>query len=564
MKVEYDKDLHPEVSQEEYEDGISPDNYEIKAEVEIPDAAPAVVVHDSWDGGASIDSKLNIKTFDFKEKYTPFSQSLEFFSWVNIVLGKQDNISPKTHYMIIDHMLKQGRRKEALCHRGFGKSEIISKFLPLYVAYKGSLPGFGKVENLVLFSATISQAEEHLMNMRIEYENNEELQKVLTLVDTKRIKPKNNQLVFDSVDGNRIYIQAKGAGESMRGTKKGKSRPQLLIFDDVMTDEILTSDVARKKLHSWFFSTVTGAVDISHYKYLVIGTPMTEGDLLGQMRVANNWETVEIPVAEEFPVPKENIVSSWPDRFTQEEIWDKYQEHKQMGAESEFYREYMLQVVSDDVRLFKKNMFRYYDYNELKDKFPGMLFFTSMDLAVSRKQSADYTAILTIGVDSSKNWFVVKANHGRWDPTKTLDILFEHVKMYAPLAVGVENAALQQVLDHFMNERMIRENTFFNIVKLKSNSAIKKEVRISGLHPRFSLGKVWFNKRETATKVELEHELSMMTREACLAQHDDVADCLANFTDEDFVFYPGDSMGSEIQGAVDELNFDDYKDSTIF
>ena len=432
------------------------------------------------------------------------------------------------------------------------------------MAYKGELPGFGKVENLVLFSATISQAEEHLMNMRIEYENNDELQKVLTLVDNKRIKPKNNQLVFDSVYGNRIYIQAKGAGESMRGTKKGKTRPQLLIFDDVMTDEILTSEVARKKLHSWFFSTVTGAVDIAHYKYLVIGTPMTEADLLGQMRVAPNWDTIEIPVAQEFPVPKEDIVSSWPDRFTPHEIWDKYQEHKQMGAESEFYREYMLQVISDDVRLFKKNMFKYFNYKELKEKFPNMLFFTSMDLAVSRKQSADYTAIITIGVDSDKNWFVVKADHGRFDPTKTLDILFNHVRMYGPLGVGVENAALQQVLDHFMNERMVRENTFFNVVRLKGNSAIKKEIRIAGLHPRFSLGKVWFNKRDSATKVELEHELNMMTREACLAQHDDVADCLANFTDEDFVFYPGESMGSEIQKSVDDFDLDDYHDSTVF
>ena len=524
---------------------------------------PTPTVH-NWDGGVSIDTISNITTYDFTKKYAPLAASLEFFSWTNLILGKQDNKTPKTHHMVIDHMFKAGRRKEALCHRGFGKSEIISKFLPIFVAYKGVLPGFGKVENLVLFSATISQAEEHLMNMRIEYENNEELQKILTLVDNKRIKPKNNQLVFDSVYGNRIYIQAKGAGESMRGTKKGKSRPQLLIFDDVMTDEILTSEVARKKLHSWFFSTVTGAVDISHYKYLVIGTPMTEADLLGLMRTASNWDTLEIPVAQEFPVPKEDIISSWPDRFTKEEIQDKYEEHKSMGAESEFYREYMLQVISDDVRLFKKSMFRYFEYDDLKKKFPSMLFFTSIDLAVSRKQSADYTAIITIGVDKDKNWFIVKADHGRFDPTQTLDILFNHVRAFAPLGVGVENAALQQVLDHFMNERMIRENTFFNVIRLKGNSSIKKEVRIAGLHPRFSLGKVWFNKHDSATKVELEHELSMMTREACLAQHDDVADCLANFTDEDFVFYPGDGMGTEIESSVDDFDFDDYEDNTIF
>jgi phage terminase large subunit-like protein len=208
-------------------------------------------------------------------------------------------------------------------------------------------------------------------------------------------------------------------------------------------------------------------------------------------------------------------------------------------------------------------MFKYFDYDELKKKFPNMLFFTSMDLAVSRKQSADYTAIITIGVDNNKNWYVVQADYGRLNPTQTLDVLFKHVRKFSPLAVGAENAALQQVLDHFMQEKMVRENTFFTIQKLKGNSSIKKEIRIAGLHPRFNLGKIWFPKGDNQAIAELEHELMMMTKEACLAQHDDLADCLANFTDEDFVFYPGENMGTEIQDAVDEFDFDDYLDNCV-
>jgi hypothetical protein len=80
-------------------------------------------------------------------------------------------------------------------------------------------------------------------------------------------------LGIDSADDMKVFSsmnQAKGAGESMRGTKRGKDRPQLLVFDDILSDEILESEVQRKKLHTWFFSTVSNSVDITHFKYIMI------------------------------------------------------------------------------------------------------------------------------------------------------------------------------------------------------------------------------------------------------------------------------------------------------
>ena len=511
-----------------------------------------------------LDKEKNITRYDYACPYKPTQRSIEFFNFVNLIFGEQPNKTPKMHYMFVDHITSKWQLEQVLAHRGAAKSEIVSKFLPLFVAYKGGLPGFGKVENMIIFSDTISQAQEHLANLRMEYENSERLQQVLTLVETKTIKPKVDELVFENIEGNRIFIQAKGAGESMRGTKKGKTRPQLLIFDDILKDDILESEVVRKKLHTWFFSTVSNAVDITHFKYIMINTPMTESDIVGLARVSKAWHTLELPVAMDFNVPLNKMVTSWADRFTPKRVYEKFKEAQSMGAEGQFYREMMLEITNREMALFNMERIKKFHYEDLKPRFPQMLFYTAMDLAVSRKQSADYTAIITIAVDSEANWYVVRIDHGRYDMNETMRILFDkHIKKYNPMSIGLERAAHQQVFNDFMQQRMIREGIVKEIVPLKSNSIVSKEMRIATLVPVINTGKLFLaDTLRPDSERELRHELSMMTREACLAQHDDLADCLASFTEQGFVTYPGDYKGTEIVGE-DEIIYEEYSDNYL-
>jgi len=147
---------------------------------------------------------------------------------------------------------------------------------------------------------------------------------------------------------------------------------------------------------------------------------------------------------------------------------------------------------------------------------------------------------------------------------ETLDYLFDrHIKKYNPLRIGVERAAHQQVFNDFMTKRMIQEQVIKEIYPLKSNSQLAKEVRIATLVPVVSMGKMWIYKHNTPTKRELLHEMDMMTREACLAQHDDAVDCLASFTEQGFVTYPGEYRGTEV-GEGELYEMDDYSDNYYF
>lgn len=504
---------------------------------------------------------------DYRLPYKPQIDSIKFFSWTHTHIPSEQNITPKMHYQMFDELIGTDEQNvEALVHRGGAKSTVLTNHLPIYVAVNGCLDHFGVVHNLVIFSATIDQAIEQLRAIRDIWDNSEVLQEFLVLAKDKRgkvIADKVDYIALKNQNGHVIHIQAKGAGQQMRGTKKNGIRPQLCIFDDILPESILTSSNERTKLRSWFYSAVANAVDITHYKKIVVGTPMTDDDLLMMMSRSKTYKTVKFPVANKFPVPVEEIVSSWPDRFTPERIMAQFLEAKENGAEAEFYREMMLEVVNEDLRIFKDEYFKEYDYNVVSKNFAQMNFFTTMDLAVSKKTSGDFTVITTIGVNSEGHWFIVRIDVGKFDPTQTINILFEHVSEFKPIETRAEKAALQQVLDHFIEKKMEALNTYFFYQGLENNSSVSKEFRINALQPMMKMGRIHFprNKHEHAI-AELYYEMKGYIKTGKTTAHDDAVDCIANFLDPGFVIAPMADIGSEIDCiGNDDLgseSLDDY------
>lgn len=511
------------------------------------------------------DVEKNIYTMPYDEPYEIGNESKAFFSWLNILIPSQSNSTPKVHYKLIDHMMTRHKRQLAVCHRGMAKSTLVGEYLPLYIASLGSYPNFGKVDNLVIFSATIDQAQEHLANILDFYEKSPKLQTFLKLHTKGKKKPKVDEIWFTNVNGDEIVMQAIGAGQAMRGTKKGDTRPQLLIFDDIMTDDILTSELERKKLHSWFYSSVARAVDVNHFKFLVIGTPMTQDDLLWNMWQSEKWHTLLLPLVQDMFTDKEDIVSSWMDRFTPEIVWDDYMEAKSMGALGEYYREMLLQVTPQETRVFQDEWFHEISPEVFKKNMHNMNYYTTMDYAVSEKASSDYRCIITMAVDRDGVRYIVRINYGRWNPSETVDILFQHFRKFRPISFKAEKAALQQVLGHYIEKRMIEEGTYVMQDYLELNSKSSKHARIMSLQPLMKQGKIklikgWYE----AGKAELLYEMKGYTVEGGTTKHDDVVDTLANFNDPNFIL--------DTSSAVRTIEYEDntyivdemIADSTIF
>jgi hypothetical protein len=493
---------------------------------------------------------------DCIDGYVPKEESLKFFSWCNMMFGPDDNETPLMHYYLVDEILTGHGKFIGEMFRGSAKTTNLSHKMPLYVATMGKLPNFGNVKNAVLISDTFEQADTQLQSCMAYYNNSDVLQSFLTLV-----KRKEGMLLFENKDGHRFHISARGAGQSFRGTNYEGQRPQWIIGDDLQSDEILTNKDAPRKLIAWWVGTVLQAVDINRFKISVIGTPMIDGDLISLLMKSPEYNKVRFPVAQGFSLDPTKIKSNWADRFTPDKIISMYNDAKALGAEGEFFRELFLETANEETQIFKKDWFKKYSLKKMaKDKLKYN-FFTSMDLAVSRKEKADRTVIITIGVNADGHWFVAGIDVGRFNPSEVIDLLFKQVRRWKPLEVRAEKAALQQVLGHFIEERMMKENTHFLYNPLTLNTTTKKEVRIMGLQPKFKNRMVHFPEDEYQDEIILlEKEILGQTRETNTTGHDDIIDTLANFLDPDFIVKPSD-YDEKYYGEMQQLSL---IDSTVF
>jgi len=171
---------------------------------------------------------------DYTKPYKPNKESIDFLSWCNLNLIEEDNKTPRIHYEMLDLTLSSEDRVQVIVHRGGAKTTVLNTKLSLYVASLGYMPNMvnkdgeqQQIKNLMIFSASEEQAIGLLEEIVFMWENSEVLQQTLTL---EKATKKNAR--FRNEQGHVMYIQVKGSGQSLRGTKRAGKRPQLLLFDD--------------------------------------------------------------------------------------------------------------------------------------------------------------------------------------------------------------------------------------------------------------------------------------------------------------------------------------------
>lgn len=143
-----------------------------------------------------------------------------------------------------------------------------------------------------------------------------------------------------------------------------------------------------------------------------------------------------------------------------------------------------------------------------------------MDPAISMKQSADYTTIVTIGILRG-DVYILDIVRERMEPDRAINQLFEVVKMYNPARVGVESVAFQKMLIQEIRKHMETRGQSFVLEEIHPMG--EKEARISSiLHSPYITGKI-YHLHGSENVLELEDELLSFP----LGTHDDTIDALS-------------------------------------
>jgi predicted phage terminase large subunit-like protein len=289
-----------------------------------------------------------------------------------------------------DHDIK---RLEIIGFRGCAKSTMASLALVLWAALEHpDLYPF-----IIMLADTRSQASINAASVQHELRNNDLILKDYGHLKYKRIDDPRPEPTLESdedwqamncVLDNGVRILSRSRGQKIRGLKHRQHRPSLIIADDVEDLDWVRTQENRDKSDRWMRGNVLPSIDEANGRMVIIGNWLHTDGLMARLKNTGIFAVLEFPLLRDGP-GTEIERCTWRAKYpTQEAIDAKRNELGDIG----FRREMLLQVVPEEGQDVHPEDIHYYDDPPFDD---GNHLAHGVDLAISTKESADYTAIVS-------------------------------------------------------------------------------------------------------------------------------------------------------------------------
>jgi hypothetical protein len=351
-----------------------------------------------------------------------------------------------------------------------------------------------------------------------------------------------------------IKVICKGAGQKVRGLKFREQRPDLVLCDDLLNDELVETEERRAKIKRWFFGALVPCVAPGGV-LVVAGTLLHEADLMQELSESSEGWTVrrfEACALDGLEL-KEPVL--WPGPWSLKRLEDKRQMYVEKGEASLFYREYFNRIVSNESSPFHKEYFQYIAGQEMSDL--SVRNYLTVDPAYTIKKGSDLTVFCIVALSPENKWYVKALISGHWQIPRIVEQWFEVMRVYKPLAVGMQTQDWDRVFKPIMQDEMRRRNSHFGVKTLQTYSPIakglaNKEARIGRLSKYYATRSIWHVKDGIGIEA-LEHELLAFP----YSKHDDRSDALSMMVD--LAFPPQKKKEREIpewleHGSIDPLS----------
>lgn len=310
-------------------------------------------------------------------------------------------------------------------------------------------------------------------------------------------------------------------GFGMGGNLVSQHYDKIILDDIVNRDTISTREQIEKSI--LFLKDILDLLEPGG-ELIILGTRWHDQDLYGWIMDKDNdmlssFDVFMRPAFTGNLRDHTNFQALWPEKFTRNVLEKLYREK----GPYEFSAQYLNNPVPDDDAVFKRTWFHYYDETELRGR--PLNKFIAVDPAISLEKEADYTAIVTVGIDHFHNWYILDIFRDRVTPHQLIDQLYVAYERWHPIEIAIENVAFQKVLQYSLNEEGRKRRKYLPVVEVKPEQRTKDE-RIRGLQPLYANGVVLHHK-DLVYNDYLEDELSRFPR----GQHDDIIDALSYLKD---------------------------------
>lgn len=272
--------------------------------------------------------------------------------------------------------------------RGSAKSTILEAFALWSLINK-------KHNFIIYIRSTIDDAKMSLANIRNRIEENEELQQDFNIVlDDQKAHGFREKWSESQITVGNCTIMARSRGQKIRGKKFKKARIDLIIGDDLEDVKDADTKEKREATRKWFFAEVLPAtkqgVLADNVKVVLLGNLVHKDCLIKHLAKSKTVKVLE------FWLYDKNGEITWKGLYPDEEAVQKEKAKVMIAGEGLgpviWAREYLGKEVDSEDMVIRLEDIQYYpdEYLQRRALSAGV----GVDLAISKKQTADFTAMV--------------------------------------------------------------------------------------------------------------------------------------------------------------------------
>ena len=268
--------------------------------------------------------------------------------------------------------------------RGSAKSTLITTSYVLW-----SILGVQQKKFIVICGQTDQKARQYLMNIKNELLNNELLKRDLGPFEEEKNSLGNaTALIIKKLN---VKIMISSVQQSIRGMKHGEHRPDLIILDDIEDSDSVNTREGRNKTFSWLTGEVIPAGS-ENTRIIAVGNLLHEDSLLKRLKkkIENGEMKRMNGIYREYPIIDNQGNPLWLGKYPTLEHIEA--EREKTMDDTAWFREYLLKIISTSERVVFPEWIQF--YKEIPSS--GLRTISiGIDVAVSEKETADYTAMVT-------------------------------------------------------------------------------------------------------------------------------------------------------------------------
>ena len=437
--------------------------------------------------------------------------------------------SPEFHHEVWDLCCSNNRFVAIAAPRGHAKSTAVT------FGYGLATLLFRERKFMLLVSDTEAQASLFLGNIKNALQDNQQLIELFGLKknlagQVQFLKDSETDIIVEFDDGHKFRIIAKGSEQKLRGLLWNNSRPDIIIGDDMENDEMVMNKERRAKFKKWVTNALLpcrsdkGIIrfvgTILHMDSMLEGLmPKTydkktvEESLKTYSTRRNMWTSIKYRAHD-----RDEKLLLWPQKKSMEEFRMLRQQAMDMGMPDGYSQEYLNIPIDESSTYFRRADFIALREDDFKKP---VRYYITADLAISDKETADYSVFVVGAVDEDKRLQIRNVIRERMDGREIVDCILMLQKMYNPDAIGIEEMQVSKAIGPFLREEMIKHNNFISLYPLKHGGkdkitrarSIQARMRAQGC--KFDKGGDWYP--------TFEDELMRFPRD----KHDDQVDAFS-------------------------------------